>query len=518
MRRLLGAVVLVVASLATVVPTAQAASPFSDCAPAGTTAVTIARVACTLVSGAAELGGDDPVSYFVPPACEHATCPALYLMHGFGGDYHSMLGTGDHPSPWVAALTSGPPVDPTKVLDPWNYSDPAHWVAKPPLDMVLIAPHGRTLPGGFGPAADEDSYWVDWNPRYARGGNDQVYATPPPRFDAFLHGELIPWAETVLHTGAGREHRALTGTSLGGFGSLRDALVHPDAWTSVGSVSGAFNFLFTPGFDPTGVSPPVGLPLGVALPHLTLPSISALAPLSAAPSAAQTLLAALLALGDPVSDQAYFRGNTPRDLAANGRAYAGNQQLLYLHAFANDTIPRRVADFQLPGYATAQGFEDIVLPMNLEQALAFRDVGVHWDFAIHPGLHGEPYRGVWYREQLVQQYRRLAHADGGGAHPTPPTTFDYRSIASDFSIWGWHVHVQRDNLEFLNLRAVTCRSITLQGTGVVAVDVPAACGTGVHGSPHVRVDLGPSLPIDDVGHLSATPVDGTTKTIALTPL
>src|SRR5205823_685858 len=77
------------------------------------------------------LGGTTAFSYFVPPACAPASgrrCPVLYLLHGFGGDYTSMLGTAAHPSAWVASVGSGPPVDPHRVADPWNYSDPAHWV------------------------------------------------------------------------------------------------------------------------------------------------------------------------------------------------------------------------------------------------------------------------------------------------------------------------------------------------------------------------------------------------------
>ena len=41
---------------------------------------------------------------------------------------------------WVAALTSGPRVDPHSVPDPWNYADPSTWIGKPPLDMILVAP------------------------------------------------------------------------------------------------------------------------------------------------------------------------------------------------------------------------------------------------------------------------------------------------------------------------------------------------------------------------------------------
>jgi S-formylglutathione hydrolase FrmB len=505
-------------------PVARADDPFPDCAPAtGAPAITVNAVTCQRVSSGF-LGGDVPVSYFVPAACDPGTgakCPTLYLMHGFGGSYHSMLGTAADPSPWVKALTSGPPDGATESADPWNHSDPAGWVPRPPIDMVLVAPHGRTLPGGFGPFPDLDGYWTDWNPRYAMGGTDPRYATPPPQFDQFLHRELIPYVEAHFPVGAGRDARALTGTSLGGFGSYRDALMHPDQWTSVGSVSGAFNFLFRPWLDPTGIDSPVGVQPPVAVPPAPpVPSLSSALPYGSLPDAAQTYLAATLALGDPNADEAYFRGNTPRDLAANARASSppDNSQTLYLRAFANDTVPRRPEDFQSPGVVIALAYEDVVLPMNLDQALAFTTTGVSWDFAIHPGLHGEPYRGVWYRGQLEAQYSRVRHADGGGAPTAPPSVFDYRTISTDFTIWGWQVAVDRPAIEFLNLRSVSCAGLTVQGTGSIDVDVPAACGTGVDGSAHVHVDLGPTMPVNEPQGLGATPVYGRTVHIALAPL
>src|SRR5262249_4441127 len=157
----------------------------------------VGRVTCQEIPSAA-LGGTTAFSYLVPAPCAPdtgRTCPVIYLLHGFGGDYTSMLGTGDDPSAYAAALTSGPKVDPHTVSDPWDYSDPKTWVAKPTLDAILIAPDGRTLPGGYGPAAGLDGYWTDWNPRYAKGGSDEKYSTPAPRFEAQVLDELIPYVQ-----------------------------------------------------------------------------------------------------------------------------------------------------------------------------------------------------------------------------------------------------------------------------------------------------------------------------------
>jgi S-formylglutathione hydrolase FrmB len=492
-----------------------AVSPFPDCAPAtATPTLVVGSVSCLLVHGAS-LGGDDPVSYYVPPACDPVLgrrCPVLYLLHGFGGDYHGMLGTAAKPSGWVKALAAGPPVDPRAVPDPWNYP-PETWVPKPALDLILIAPHGRTLPGGFGPVAGLDSFWTDWNPRYATGGDSPKYATPPPRFSTFLTDELLPYVEAHFPTASGREWRAIAGTSLGGYGSYKNGLQHPDLWTSMGSVSGAHNFLFAPGVDPGPTSSPVGLQPPVATGYVQVPGTAASVPMAALPSQAQGFGVALLALGDPAADHAFYRGNMPRDLAMNGQAYDAGQQSLYIKGFSNDTVPRRTQDASDVG---GIAFEDIVLPMNVDMELAFSNEGVKNDYDLHPGIHSDPYRWPWLREQLEAQYARVAHADGTGT-PTPAATrFSYRTISTDFSVWGWHVRVARSPVEFLNLRDVTCRGITLQGTGVVTLTVPDACPVPAAGSRTLSVDLGPSMPADEPAGLGATPAYGRTVTLDLT--
>jgi len=131
-------------------------SPFAGCDAFGA-AVRVGVVACQTIPSQA-LGGTTAFSYYVPPGCAPARlrdrsqrCPTLYLLHGFGGDLHSMLGTADQPSGWVAALSSRPKVDPAGTSKPWTLSDPKDWVSAPPLDLVLVAPDGRTPPNGDGP-------------------------------------------------------------------------------------------------------------------------------------------------------------------------------------------------------------------------------------------------------------------------------------------------------------------------------------------------------------------------------
>jgi hypothetical protein len=250
------------------------------------------------------------------------------------------------------------------------------------------------------------------------------------------------------------------------------------------------------------VQPPVGLG------QVAVPGASNQIPAGIVPAQASTFLAATLALGDPAADQAYFRGNTPRDLALNARAGDGaGSQALFIKGFVNDTVPRRPEDVTDP---VGIAFEDIVLPMNLDSEEAFTHPGALRQFDIHPGLLSEVYRGAWMREQLEAQYARVRHWDGSGTPAPAPARFDYRSVATDFTIWGWHLQVERSSVEFLTLTDVSCASVTAQGTGVVVITPPPACNHGPIG-----LDLGPSAPVDEPANAGAVPVYGGHITVPL---
>lgn len=490
---------------------AHAATPRVDGLVAGCAApppkghaihVVVGTVACQqLTTHLLGAGIGAPFEYFVPPSCapgRAVRCPTLYLLHGFGGDYTEMLGrSGTATSAWIAALSHAPPAG--YEASPWTNADPSHWGKAAELGMILVAPLGQTLPGGFGPGPGHDSYWVDWNPKYAGR-----YGTPPPRFESFLTAELAPFVESQLPAGSGRDYRAIAGVSLGGYGAYKDGLQHPDEWTTMMSVSGAHNFLFAPAPQPPGVAAPTGVQSPYAIAYSPLPAPTGAVPRGAVPAQAGTFVTALDALGDPVADQAYFRGNMPPDLAMNGRAFAGASPSLGIDGFWNDTVPRRPAD------TGGTPFEVLVTPMNvdMEEAFAVQQVPNTW--AIHQGNHDDLYRNAWFRGLEEYAYARMRHAEGSGRLVPPrPTSFDYRSISTDFTIWGWAFHVRRQPIEFLTLTNVTCRSATMQGSGQVTVTPPPWCSH----RRRVTVDLGRPGPVDDPGGAGATPVYGRTRTI-----
>ncbi len=494
-------------------PASRADSPFPGCDEPDAEA-RVGVVTCRTLPSTA-LGGTTAFSYYVPPGCapeRRRHCPTLYLLHGFGGDLRSMLGTASRPSAWVAALSKRPAVSPYTTDTPWEQSDPATWVPASPLDVVLVAPDGRTVANGFGPDPGLEGFWADWNPRYAKGGDGERYGTPPPRVAASVVDELIPYVEAHFPVGRTRASRALAGTSLGGYGSYAIGLTHPDLFASLGAVSGIMNVLLVPGLDPSPAGGDGGVAAPVQLPNVAVPGpLGASVPLAALPDQARGFAVATYAFGDPAADQAYYRARMPRDLALNARAARRGSPSLLVRGFSNDAVPQP-GDLTDPrSYVGAQAFEALVRLTNLEQARAFDAVGVAAQHEEHPGIHSDRYWNPWLRSQLEAQYAALQHADGSGAPPPEPDAFSYRSADEDVRVWGWHVQVRREASEFLQLTDVSCAGLTLRGSGSVTVTPPQRC----HAVP-VTVDLGPSGPTDAPGGLDAAPVFGRSVHVVLT--
>jgi S-formylglutathione hydrolase FrmB len=519
----LAAIAFAIAPLVTpATSTARAAapsSPFAKCHAPGAR-IRVGHVSCQR-ERSRDLGGTTAFSYFVPRGCAprlHRRCPTLYLLHGFGGDFESMLGTRKDPSAWVTALSRRPRVAPQRSAHVWTEADTADWVRAKHRDVVLIAPDGRTVPGGDGPEPLLESFWTDWNPRYAKGGSDPAYRTPPPRFAAYVRHELVHDVQAWFPVGAGRSYRALSGTSLGGYGSYAIGLTYPDGWASLGAVSGIMNILLVHGLDPQPGGTP-SLPI-VPSTKLTVPAPGGgRVPLHLLPSQARGFAAATFAFGDPSADGAYYRGRMPVDLALNAHARRHGVQSVAIRGISNDTVSRVPAEAtSFPGFEVAQAFEDLVFVTNQEMNRSFRSQRVRQHYELHPGIHSDTYWNPWLRQQISAQYRALRHWDGSGSPPRRPRRFDDRSTSKHFSVWGWRIRVRRPAIEFLSLRRVTCAGFTIHGSGHAIVTVPRRCHRGVHGSRRVRVNLGPSQPADAPAGADSSSSYGRTVHVHLRPL
>jgi S-formylglutathione hydrolase FrmB len=65
--------------------------------------------------------------------------------------------------------------------------------------------------------------------------------TPANKFEDFLTLDVIPAIEHRYRVLTGRDHRAIAGLSMGGYGALKYGLKHPELFVIAGSFSGALN-------------------------------------------------------------------------------------------------------------------------------------------------------------------------------------------------------------------------------------------------------------------------------------
>lgn len=520
------------ALLALALPRTQAGSlpayaDFSSCGAAATGAPTlvVGQVACQQYQSAA-LGAMTAFSYYIPKDCDpslHRLCPVIYILHGGGGNFTIMLGTAAAPTMLVFALNNQPKADPEAGNDPWDYATTSTWVPASPIDAILIAPQDVTLLGGYGPFSGADGGWVDWNPRYAAGGDQASYATPAPRFESHVLNEIKPYVEKYFPAGIGREWTSLYGESLGGYGVTDMALRHPDLFSGIAAASMVGDPLLV-GVPPitTGELAGLSLSLPVNLPYVELPGIvpAILGPLTPALYASPVPLNAdfayvAYAYGDPVADSAAYLGHAPDELTTNAGAVGVEQQPLFVYRSVNDAIP-------WPGTSlgTAIGGasgEILAIVEGIPLTAIFAVEQVNEVFQIHPGTHTQwqPY----YREVLNGLYANLRHWNGSGAPTSPPASFNYRTVDPAFSIWGWQGQLSQTAPGFLNLWNVSCNGLTAQGTGTLTITVPASCHTGLAGQTTFSVDLGGTSPLNDIVSLAGiTALYGNTKSLSLQPL
>ena len=116
--------------------------------------------------------------------------PVVYLLHGVGDGYER----------WV------------------EKTDIEEFVASTDLDVIVVMPDGggdHSEPGWYSDWADGSRQWESYHIR-----------------------RLIPWVDSHLDTLATREHRAVMGLSMGGFGALSYAGRHPHLFSAAASFSG----------------------------------------------------------------------------------------------------------------------------------------------------------------------------------------------------------------------------------------------------------------------------------------
>lgn len=151
-----------------------------------TTSVNHIQVPATNIASPMDVNVILPESYATSANKKY---PVVYVLHGYDGNYNTWL----------------------TLTEPRLDSLASHY------DMIFVLPDGR------------DSWYWD-SP-----------ADSTLKMESFFVDELVPYIDNNYRTIADKNHRAITGLSMGGHGSLYLAMRHSDIWGSCGSMSGGVN-------------------------------------------------------------------------------------------------------------------------------------------------------------------------------------------------------------------------------------------------------------------------------------
>ena len=330
---------------------------------------------------------------------------------------------------------------------------------KPVGGLITVMPDGGNNP----PRPRESGWYSDWV------GSDTP-GVGGPQWETYLIDQLLPWVDATYRTVPDRSHRIVAGLSMGGFGSMALAARHPDLFGVAGSFSGAV--------DIADGGPPEALAFNQLHSADGTPDDNVWGPYG--------------------TEEVHWRDHNPPDLAANLRN-------TMLFARNGTGVPG-------PGDNPADGFlEAGVAAMNATFRAALVANGIQCVCTVTPvGTHSWPY----WRADMAMFLARLPEWIGNpAAVPVVPASFDYRSVAPAFSVYGWRVAADpRRAAEFLALGGVGPGGLTVTGSGLTTVRTPPrtfrpgqwvdVAGTGPHGTTRARaatdgsltflVDLGPA--------------------------
>jgi S-formylglutathione hydrolase FrmB len=273
----------------------------------------------------------------------------------------------------------------------------------------------------------DSGWWSDWYNGGAKGA---------PAYETFVIDQLIPLIDRRFRTIPTRAERAVIGVSMGGYGAMMLAARHPDLFGEAATLSGAVDTNFQP--------------------------IAAV--LSASPTFQGGAVDAIY--GSQATQGVRWHGHNPTDLAANLRRT--RVQVRTANGFPNPGIGEHLLSADSPSCVIEAGVHQGSL--NFTRKLNALHIPHLWE-DYGPGCHTPPN----FKREITDTLRVLARQF---AHPaTDPRSFSYRSIEPRFRSYGWRVAADsRRALEFLVLRVVGDRRVTVTGSGLTTVTTPPLFG------------------------------------------
>jgi S-formylglutathione hydrolase FrmB len=167
------------------------------------------------------LGTKKAVVVYLPPS--YATSPArrypvAYYLHGLGGNERE----------WTER------VEINVVMD--------SLVAAGGPEMIIVMPDG------------DDGWYTTWNTlvtfdacrKALPPGHEkaETYCVPWQHYDDYIARDVVQFADKTFRTQAQREHRAIAGLSMGGYGTMALASEYPDLFAAAASHSGVLSPLY----------------------------------------------------------------------------------------------------------------------------------------------------------------------------------------------------------------------------------------------------------------------------------
>ena len=90
----------------------------------------------------------------------------------------------------------------------------------------------------------------------AYGGSQFVDSAGTGRYHTYLCDEVVPWVDARYRTLAGRDHRAISGKSSGGFGAMITPMLRPDLFSALATHAGdsLYEMCYIPGLGHGGAA------------------------------------------------------------------------------------------------------------------------------------------------------------------------------------------------------------------------------------------------------------------------
>ncbi|MTD57021.1 alpha/beta hydrolase-fold protein [Amycolatopsis pithecellobii] len=263
--------------------------------------------------------------------------------------------------------------------------------------------------------------------------------------DSFLHQELYPLVESIFNVRSDRGGRGVMGFSMGGWAAALQGMIHPDAYSYIGYVSGGYDIkepvLQSTIIEPVGYFRDQGY---------------------------------TTSLTDPV----WWAQFNPRDIATNLKgadvAFLLSSGDGCLNPVELLNAPECQGDFSPVRSPSGSVLEQ---ELSLNRTIAVNDLtakGIPFHTVQTPGTHGAN-----NKEMFATQIVPGANAKFAASTATPET-FSYRTAIPRFSVWDYRIQVTRGTDGFLDLTGARTdgRALTLTGAGNADVTTPATFTPG----------------------------------------